>query len=280
MVAMKREEFTVLRSFVYEKAGIYFSDKKAYLLENRLKNRLNELNLSSLQDYYYYLRYGDGAKDELYNFFDVVTTNETSFFRNPAQMETFKWILQSEHLNGEKRSDPLRVWSAGCSTGEEPYTIAIIISEMMESLREFRPCSVYATDISRRALQSAERGSFNSYAMRHVESRIREKYFTRIKSNYAVNESVKKWVKFDFMNLNDDDAYRRFGHMDVVFCRNVLIYFDDAMRRKVAEHMYASMRPGVYLLLGHSESLYPVSKLFKPIVLPGAVLYQRERVDK
>jgi len=274
---MKKEEFTALRSFVYEKAGIYFSDKKAYLLENRLKNRLHELNLSSLEDYYYYLRYGDGAREELYNFFDVMTTNETRFFRNPPQLEMFKEILQSEHFKGEKQGEPLRIWSAGCSTGEEPYTVAIIIMELMETLRETLPFTVYATDISKRALRSAERGTFNTYAMRHVEGRIRDKYFTRSRNNFGVEESVKKWVKFDFMNLNDDDAYRRFSHMDVIFCRNVLIYFDEAMRRKVAEHMYAALRPGGYLLLGHSESLYPVSKLFKPVVLPGTLLYQRER---
>lgn len=274
---MKKEEFALLRSFVYEKTGIYFSDKKAYLLENRLKNRLQELNLSSLEDYYYYLRYGDGAKEELYNLFDVVTTNETSFFRNPPQLEMFKEILQSQHLNGERRAEPLRVWCAGCSTGEEPYTVAIIMLELMETQRETRPFTVYATDISKRALRSAERGSFNSYAMRHVDGRIREKYFNRVKNNFAINESVKKWVRFDYMNLNDDDAYRKFGHMDVIFCRNVLIYFDEAMRRRVAERMYAALRPGGHLLLGHSESLYPVSKLFRPVVLPGTLLYQKER---
>ena len=274
---MKKEEFAVLRSFVYEKAGIYFSDKKAYLLENRLKNRLHELNLSSLEDYYYYLRYGDGSKEELFNFYDVVTTNETSFFRNPPQLEMFKEILRAEHFGGRKQGEPLRVWSAGCSTGEEPYTLAIIILELMETLGESRPFAVYATDISKRALRSAERGSFNTYAMRHVGNHIRDKYFTRSRNSFAVEETLRRRVKFDFMNLNDDDAYRRFSHMDVILCRNVLIYFDEAMRKKVAEHMYAALKPGGYLLLGHSESLYPVSKLFKPVVLPGAVLYQRER---
>lgn len=277
---IKREDFGVLRAFVYEKTGIYFSDKKAYLLENRLKNRLHELNFTSVRDYYDYLLHGDGRNEELYSFFDVVTTKETSFFRHSSQLETFKMILQSEHLKGERRNDPLRVWSAGCSTGEEAYSAAIIILDLTENLRQHRPFTVYATDISRRALQSAERGVFNAYAVRHVDGRLREKYFTRIKNNYIIRESVKKWVKFDFMNLKDDDTYRRFGHMDVIFCRNVLIYFDDAMRKKVVEQLHASLKPGGYLFLGPSESLYPASEFFKPIVLAGAVLYQKERAGE
>jgi chemotaxis protein methyltransferase CheR len=272
---MKKEEFSVLRDVVYEKAGIYFSDNKAYLLENRLKNRLNELNLSTFEDYYYYLRYGDKASEELNNLYDAVTTNETSFFRNPPQLEMLRSILRSEHLNGNKRSEMLRVWSAGCSTGEEPYTLAIIILELMETLREARPFTVFGTDISRKALLSAERAIFNGYAMRNVEGPIKEKYFVKAKNSYAIKESLKKCVKFDFLNLNDVDAYRKFGHMDIIFCRNVLIYFDASMKKKVVDRLHEALRPGGHLFLGHSESLYPVWKIFKPIVGPGAILYQK-----
>ena len=273
---MKKEEFSVLRDVVYEKAGIYFSDNKAYLLENRLKNRLNELNLSTFEDYYYYLRYGDKASEELYNLYDAVTTNETSFFRNPPQLEMLRSVLRSEHLNGNKRSETLRVWSAGCSTGEEPYTNAIIILELLETLREARSFNVFGTDISRKALLSAEKAIFNGYAMRNVEGSIKEKYFVKAKNSYAIKESLKKCVKFDFLNLNDLDAYRKFGHMDIIFCRNVLIYFDESMKKKVVDHLYAALRPGGHLFLGHSESLYPLWKLFKPIVGPGAILYQKD----
>ena len=272
---MKHEEFISLRDLVYEKSGIYFSNNKAYLLENRLKNRLNELNLSTLEDYYSYLRYGEKAVEELFNLFDVVTTNETSFFRNPPQLEMLKSILRSEHLNVHKRSETLRVWSAGCSTGEEPYTVAIIILEEMEAQRQARPFAVLGTDISRKALLSAETAVFNSYAMRHVDAPIREKYFTKAKNGYAVNDSVKGWVKFDFMNLNDTQAYRRLGNTDIVFCRNVLIYFDEEMKKKVANRLHDVLKPGGYLFLGHSESLYPVTNALKPIALPGTIVYRK-----
>ena len=272
---MKREEFTILRDIVYEKAGIYFSDNKAYLLENRLKNRLSELNISTFEDYYYYLRYGDKGAEELYNLFDAVTTNETSFFRNPAQLELLRSILRSIYLNGDKRSEVLRVWSAGCSTGEEPYTIAIIILELLETLQEVRPFEVFGTDISRKAIASAERAVFNNYAMRNVDGAIKEKYFLKAKNGYAIKEPVKRCVKFGFLNLNDADGYRKFGRMDIIFCRNVLIYFDDAMKRKVVDHLHAALKTGGHLFLGHSESLYSVRKLFRPIAVPGAILYQK-----
>ena len=208
-IGMRNEEFISLRELVYEKSGIYFSDNKAYLLENRLKGRLNELNLSTFQNYYYYLRYGEKAAEELFNLFDVVTTNETSFFRNPPQLEMLKLILRSEHLNGEKRSETLRVWSAGCSTGQEPYTIAIIILEEMETLRARRPFAILGTDLSRKALLSAQTAVFNSYAMQHVAAPTREKYFTKVRNGYTINDSVKAWVKFEFMNMNDTQAYRK-----------------------------------------------------------------------
>ncbi len=273
---MRSEEFISLRELVYEKSGIYFSDNKAYLLENRLKGRLNELNLSTFQNYYYYLRYGEKAAEELFNLFDVVTTNETSFFRNPAQLEMLKLILRSEQLNGEKRSETLRVWSAGCSTGEEPYTIAIIILEEMETLRARRPFAILGTDLSRKALLSAQTAVFNSYAMQHVAAPTREKYFTKVKNGYTINDSVKAWVKFEFMNMNDAQAYRQLGNTDIIFCRNVLIYFGEDMRKKVAKHLYDVLKPGGYVFLGHSESLYPVSKALKPIVLPGTIVYQKD----
>jgi chemotaxis protein methyltransferase CheR len=272
---MRREEFISLRDLVYEKSGIYFSDNKAYLLENRLKNRLAELNLSTFEDYYYYLRYGERAAEELFSLFDVVTTNETSFFRNPPQLEMLKSILRSEYLSPDNRSETLRVWSAGCSTGEEPYTIAIIILEEMEALRETHPFAIIGTDISKKALLSAETAIFNNYAMRHVDAPIKDKYFTKVNNGYGINDSVKGRVKFEFMNLNDTKAYRKLGKTDIVFCRNVLIYFDEGMKKKVANHLHDVLKSGGYLFLGHSESLYPVSKALKPIALPGTIVYQK-----
>lgn len=275
---MRHEEFISLRDLVYKKSGIYFLDNKAYLLENRLKNRLHELNLSTFEDYYYYLQYGEKASDELSNLFDAVTTNETSFFRNQPQLEMLKSLLRSEHLKSARRSETLRIWSAGCSTGEEPYTIAITILEQKQALCETRPFTIIGTDISRKALRSAESAIFNSYAMRHVDAPIREKYFIKKKNSFAVNDQVRSCVKFEFMNLNDVQAYRKLGRMDIIFCRNVLIYFGEDVKKRVATHFHDVLKPGGYLFLGHSEYLYPVCKALKPIVLPGTIVYQKDAV--
>src|SRR5208337_1251176 len=141
---LTNQEFVLLKDFIYEKTGIYFAENKVYLLESRLTNRLGELGLSSFEDYYYYLKYGGTKTDqELTSLFDLVTTNETSFFRNPPQLDAFKIIVQKNYLNGSKPPGPLRIWSAGCSTGEEPYSLAILMIEM--TLTRPVPFAIYGT---------------------------------------------------------------------------------------------------------------------------------------
>lgn len=273
---MTREEFTVLRDFIYEKTGIYFAETKTYLLESRLANRLNELGLSSFEDYYYHLKYGaDRARGELGNLFDVVTTNETSFFRNPPQLDAFKIILQKAYVNGSGPASPIRIWSAACSTGEEPYTLAIMLMEMMELRRVTIPFSILATDISTKVLESARKAVFSQYSVRNTDEAIKKKYFTEENNMYKLKETVKKNVKIDFMNLMDDDAYRLYRQMDFIFCRNVLIYFDEKMKKKVVDHMYECLKPKGFLTIGHAESLHNISRAFKPLVFPGTIAYQK-----
>ncbi len=273
---MTREEFTVLRDFIYEKTGIYFTETKTYLLESRLTNRLNELGLGSFEDYYYHLKYGaEKARAELANLFDVVTTNETSFFRNPPQLEAFKIILQKSYMNGSAPAGPLRIWSAACSTGEEPYTLAIILMEFMEAHRVNIPFTIFATDISSKVLESARKAVFSQYSVRNTDASVRRKYFTEESNMFRLKDSVKKTVKIDFMNLMDDAAYRMYRQMDFIFCRNVLIYFDEKMKKKVIDNMYECMKPKGYLTIGHAESLHNISRAFKPLVFPGTIAYQK-----
>ncbi|HBL24007.1 MAG TPA: chemotaxis protein [Deltaproteobacteria bacterium] len=273
---MTREEFTLLRDFIYEKTGIYFAETKTYLLESRLTNRLNELGLGSFEDYYYHLKYGaDRARGELANLFDVVTTNETSFFRNPPQLDAFKIILQKTYVNGSAPASPIRIWSAACSTGEEAYTLAIMLMEMMELRRINIPFSILATDISTKVLESARKAVFSQYSVRNTDEAIKKKYFTEENNMYKLKETVKKNVKIDFMNLMDDDAYRLYRQMDFIFCRNVLIYFDEKMKKKVVDHMYECLKPKGFLTIGHAESLHNISRAFKPLVFPGTIAYQK-----
>jgi chemotaxis protein methyltransferase CheR len=273
---LTKENFVTLRDFIYEKTGIYFAENKMYLLESRLTNRLNELGFSGYEDYYYFLKFGgDKAKSETLNLFDSVTTNETSFFRNPPQLDAFKLIVQKEYLNCKPLSGPLRIWSAACSTGEEPYTLAIMLLEMMDKLKRNISFTIYGTDISQKVMDSAKKGIFNTYSVRNMDETIRNKYFVPEGSNYKLNENVKKYVKIDFMNLMDANSYRAYRQMDMIFCRNVLIYFDDKMKKKVIDNMYECLKTPGFLTIGHAESLHNISRAFKPLVFPGTITYQK-----
>ncbi len=274
---MTKEEFITLRDFVYEKSGIFFAENKAYLLESRLTNRLAELGLGSFEDYYYSLKYGgDKTKNEIANLFDVVTTNETSFFRNPPQLDAFKIIIQKNYLNGTgPLSNPIRIWSAACSTGEEPYTLAIIMEELIQTTKRNIPYMIYATDISQKVLESAKRAVFSQYSIRNTDDAMKNKYFIEENNMFKLKENVKKNVKIDFMNLMDDNAYRLYKQMDIIFCRNVLIYFDEKVKKKVIENLYECLKPKGFLTIGHAESLHNISRAFKPLVFPGTIAYQK-----
>ena len=270
------QEYTLLRDFIYEKTGIYFAENKAYLLESRLANRIDELGLSSYEDYHYYLKYG-GIKmsRELMSLFDLVTTNETSFFRNVPQLDAFTTLVEKSYMNGRNTDGPVRIWSAGCSTGEEPYTLTILMMEMAARTGRSIPFAVFGTDISMKALESAKRAVFNNYSVRNTDKAIIDRYFTHKNGMYALTDKVKKCVALDFLNLMDSDSYRKYRQMDVIFCRNVLIYFDEKGKKKVIDNLYQCLKPGGYLTIGHAESLHNISRGFKPLIFPGTITYQK-----
>jgi chemotaxis protein methyltransferase CheR len=273
---LTNQEFILLRDFVYEKAGIYFAENKGYLLESRLAARLDELGLSSFEEYHYYLKYGgQKTEQELISLFDLVTTNETSFFRNPPQLDAFKMIVQKTYVNGCWPDGGLKIWSAGCSTGEEPYTLAILMLELNAAMGRPRPFTIFGTDISTKALESAKRGIFNQYSVRNTDKGVLHKYFTEKKGLHVVNDAVKSQVTLDFLNLMDSDSYRKYRQMDMIFCRNVLIYFDEKAKKKVIENFYESLKPKGYLTIGHAESLHNISRGFKPLIFPGTIAYQK-----
>ncbi len=273
---LKKEEFVLLRDFIYDSTGIFFAENKAYLLESRLSNRLQDLGFSTYEDYYLYLKYGgEKAKNEIQNLFDVVTTNETSFFRNPPQLEAFRVIMEKNYMNGSRAPGPIRIWSAACSTGEEPYTLAIMLLELAEQTKKPIPFMIYATDISAKVIEAAKRAVFGPYAVRNTDEAIRKKYFNEENNAFKLKDVVKRNVKIDFMNLAEPAAYRPYRQMDIIFCRNVLIYFDEKMKKKVIDQLYESLKPKGFLTIGHAESLHNISRAFKPIVFPGTIAYQK-----
>ena len=273
---MTNREFVLLRDFIYEKTGIYFPENKLYLLESRLAGRIEELGLCSYEEYLYYLKYG-GQKtaQELICLFDLVTTNETSFFRNPPQLDAFKIIVQKNYANGCWPQGGLKIWSAGCSTGEEAYTLAILMLEISAQTGRPLPFTIFGTDISTKALESAKRGIYNPYSVRNTEKAMLQRYFMEKGGMYALKDVVRKRTTFDFLNLIDSDSYRKYRQMDMIFCRNVLIYFDEKGKKKVIESLYQSLKLGGYLTIGHAESLHNISRGFKPLIFPGTIAYQK-----
>lgn len=271
------EEFVLLRDFIYQQCGIFIAENRKYLVENRLSNRIKELNLKSYNEYYNFLRFDANRRTELNKLFEVVTTNETSFFRNPPQLEVFQNSVLAETLERCRKSGQkkLRIWSAGCSTGEEPYTLAIILHEVLKSDIRTWDIKITANDLSEAVLGAARRGVYNEYALRTTPKEIVSSYFTQEGNLYKVDPALKRIISFGQINLSDKEQLRRVEKSQIVFCRNVIIYFDDEMKRKVINAFYDNLEPNGVLLIGHSESLHNISRSFQLEHHKGTIVYRK-----
>ncbi len=275
---VSNEEFTQLRDFIYEQSGIYIAEARKYLVENRLANRLKELNLKNFGEYYYYLRFDPGRRAELPKLFEVITTNETSFYRNPPQLKVFQEKVLTAELDKLRaaKSRKLRIWSAGCSTGEEPYTMAMILHEVLKTELPTWDIKITANDLSEGVLAAARKGIYSDYALRTTPKEIIDRYFKKEGEIYHVEPRLKHLISFGPINLSDKTMLRRVERSHIIFCRNVIIYFDDDMKRQVIESFYDNLLPGGCLLIGHSESLHSITRAFKPEHHVGTIVYRKE----
>ena len=275
---ISNEEFTQLRDYIYEQCGIYIAETRKYLVENRLSNRLKDLNLENFGEYYYYLRFDANRRAEMTKLFEVITTNETSFYRNPPQLQVFQEKVLKAELDKLRAAHTrkLRIWSAGCSTGEEPYTLAMILHEVLKSEILTWDIKITANDLSEAVLHSARRGIYSDYALRTTPPEIVTRYFKKEGNNYHVDPKLKNLLSFGPINLSDKMMLKRVERSHIVFCRNVIIYFDDEMKRQVIESFYDNLLPGGCLLIGHSESLHNISRAFKPEHHVGTIVYRKE----
>lgn len=276
-VLMSEEEFRLLRDLVYNHCGLWFDEQNSYLLEKRLSRRLVVHQLKSFREYYQLLRFNRKREQELEEIMDLLTTNETYFFREEYQLKAFTDEIVPEicAARGAKEFNRrIRVWSAGCSTGEEPYTIAMLLLEM-ECLKDWS-IEIIGTDISQRVLQHARRGIYGASAFRATDDYFRSKYFTaQPEGSYRVMDNVRKLVTISHLNLLDSTRMKMLGSFDLVFCRNVIIYFDQAVKKKVVESFFQVLRESGYLLLGHSESLMNVTTLFSLRHFKNDMVYQK-----
>jgi chemotaxis protein methyltransferase CheR len=273
-IPLPDDVFRLLRDFVHGYCGIYFDDGSKFLLERRLSRRLEQRRLKSFAEYYHFLRYDRKREEELAILIDNLTTNETYFFRENAQLKAFT----EEILPGLRQARPdrkvLRIWSAGCSTGEEPYTIAMLLLESGDWWRDWQ-VEILGSDINQRVLHTARKGVYKKGAHRTTSPEMLAKYFIEEKGDYRITDTVKELVSFSSVNLLDPYKTSLISNMDVIFCRNVIIYFDKEAKKKVIESFYHKLREGGYLLLGHSESLINISNAFELRTLKNDMVYQK-----
>lgn len=270
---MSLVEFRLLRELIHAHAGLFFRDDLQYLVERRLAPRVRALGLDGFAAYHRYLRFDPGQAAELEVATEALTTNETYFFREPAQLEAFQGEVLptlARLRSGDRR---LRVWSAGCSSGEEAFTIAILLRG--SGLFPGWDLEVFGSDIARKVLAVARSAHYGPHAFRGVEAETLLRWFQPVGEKWTLDAPIRRMVTFGHLNLLDEAAVAQVEPVDCIFCRNVLIYFDLPARRRVLESFHRRLRPGGWLLLGHSESLLNVTADFEAVQLEGDLAYRK-----
>lgn len=270
-------EFALLqiRDVIYKTAGIFQADNKLHVLENRCQKRMQALGISTLREYYQCLTERPMHHGELVSLLNEMTVGETCFFRNRPQLEAIQRIVLPRIMAAKSAIDlrHIRIWSAGCSTGEEPYTVAILLLEEAQKQLKDWSFEVIATDINENSIAFAQEGRYGDYSVRNTEAQILQKYFVTAEGKFAVKPEVKSVVAFKRVNLSDDSRMTLMKGMDVILCCNVLIYFDANSKTRVIQHFYANSFNHGYLFLGPAESLHGISNDFQLVHLPSTTAY-------
>lgn len=262
-----------MRDMINVHFGLHFDDSGLYLFERRLADRVAALELSSFDEYYKYLRFNANGRKELDEAIETLTTKETYFFRQEYQLRAFQNELLPRIARANAASRQVSVWSAGCSTGEEAYTIAML---MLQSGTMYNwDMRVIGSDLSKNSVAFARRGVYRGASFRTMSEQLLNRYFTRTEGGYQVIGSVRRICHFGQLNLLDNVRASNVGRVDAIFCRNVLIYFDEQKKKRVIDTLYQRLVPGGYLLLGHSESLLNVSTAFELVHLKEDLVYRK-----
>ncbi|OGW49906.1 MAG: chemotaxis protein CheR [Nitrospirae bacterium RBG_19FT_COMBO_42_15] len=274
-IELSDEIFKLLKDLIYKSSGVWFDENSKDILRMRLTNSVQRHQFKSFKDYYYFLRYDREKDAELASLLDIVTNHETYFFREMPQLKAFSEEILPEIIDIKKKegSKDIKIWSAGCSTGEEAYTIAMLFleSKMFNNVN----IEVFATDISHRVLHSARKGFYQKHSFRTTDSEMIAKYFIQEENGCKISDKVKEKVNFGYFNLLDSDKSAFINRMDVIFCRNVIIYFDMPAKKKVIEMFYEKLSNLGFLLLGHSESLINISTAFTLRHFKNDMVYQK-----
>jgi chemotaxis protein methyltransferase CheR len=275
-VELSEEEFRLLRDFIHEQFGLFFDDSQRGSLRSRLSGRLASLGLATFEEYYHYLRFGPQHVEERDRMATHLTNNETYFYREMPQLQVFADAVLKALKERKTPLDDraLRVLSAGCSSGEEAYTLAMIIYDSGLFFWNW-DITVTGLDVDAAALDKARRAVYHPNSFRSIRPAIVEKHFVVEPGGARVKDTIRKAVRFRQGNIIEPASYEGLAPLDAVFCRNVLIYFSDAMILKVVRLFHEVLAPGGYLFLGHAESLSRITDMFTPIRFQGAMVYQK-----
>lgn len=277
-VSISPEEVERFCDFLYRRTGLSFSESKRYFIDRRLEERIAATGSPSFQAYFSLLR--SDADHEIEFLINSFTVNETYFYREDHQLRCMTSNLLSGIVEQKPPGSTIRIWSIPCSTGEEPYSIALWLMENWPQVDSYN-IEIVGSDIDTRALKAAVEGIYGDRALMRLSRAIIDRYFRPIADGkHEIDEGLRGSIEFTRANVIDAKDMAHYRGFDLIFCRNVLIYFDDASRRQAAENLYDCLTPGGYICLGHSESMSRISPLFSVCRFPDAIVYQRPEVDR
>ena len=263
--------------FLYRRTGMSFAEGKRYYIDRRLEERIAATGSSSFQAYFSLLR--ADADHEIEHLINSFTVNETYFFREDHQLRCMTGGLLDSIVSRKESGSAIRIWSIPCSTGEEPYSIAVWLMENWPQVDSYN-IEIVGSDIDTRALRAAAEGAYSDRALMRLSRDMIKRYFSPLADGrYQIDDGLRNSIEFTRANLIDARDMEKYRDFDLIFCRNVLIYFDDASRRQTAENLYDCLRPGCYICLCHSESMSRISPLFRVARFPDAIVYQRPEAD-
>jgi chemotaxis protein methyltransferase CheR len=267
------EDFLKFREFFYRRTGISFESSKRYFVDKRLVERIEVTGTGTFRGYFTLLRF-QASGEELQHLTNLMTVNETYFLREEYQFRCLVDSILPEIVRHRTSADPIRIWCIPSSSGEEPYSVAIYLLEHWRGINEWN-VEIISSDIDTSILRRARAARYSTRSVQNMPATWLQKYFKRVGDEYQLSNHIREAVEFTRVNLSapaDTVAYRNF---DVVFCRNLLIYFDDISRQTAAETFYEALNPGGFICLGHSESMSRISSLFKVRKFPEAIVYQK-----
>jgi chemotaxis protein methyltransferase CheR len=275
-IYMPDDAFRLLRDLISDYCGVYYDNDSKYILESRLNRRLQVHGIDDFRDYYRYLLYNKEREAELAEIIDILTVNETYFFREKRQFDALLQEIVPEIKSSRSINRKLKIWSAGCASGEEPYTIAMLVLENPSVFGDW-DVEIYGSDINKRVLQKARKGVFSKNSFRSTDNYYIKKYFDEDGDGMRIKDKVRELVDFSNLNLLEEKKFNFLEDLDAIFCRNVLIYFHAGAKKKVIENYYNKLCGGGYLLLGHAESLMNISSSFALKHLKHDMVYQKPR---